>query len=110
MSQSGQQEILNAIYAVVLERRERPAADSYVASLFAKGLDKILGKLGEETVETAVAATAGDPEQVVYEMADLWFHCLVLLGHFELPPQRILDELQRRFGVSGLAEKASRTK
>ena len=77
--------------------------------LYAKGLDKILGKICEEAVETAVAAKGGDPEQVVYEMTDLWFHCLVLLGYYELPPERIFAELQRRFGISGHAEKAART-
>lgn len=110
MNELKQQEILEAIYQVVLERKSRPAEQSYVASLYAKGLDKILGKIGEEAVETAVAAKGGDPEEVVREMADLWFHCLVLLGHFELPPQQVADELRRRFGVSGLEEKASRSK
>jgi len=103
-------DILEAVYRVVCERRQADAGSSYVASLYAKGLDKILGKIGEEAVETAVAAKGGDPEQVVYEMADLWFHCLVLLGYYELPPERIFAELSRRFGTSGHAEKASRGK
>jgi len=103
-----QQEILEAVYRVICARRQADADGSYVASLYAKGLDKILGKIGEEAVETAVAAKGGDPEQVIYEMADLWFHCLVLLGYYELPPERIFAELQRRFGVSGIAEKAAR--
>jgi len=105
-----QLDILAAVYRVILERKANPAETSYVASLFAKGLDKILGKIGEEAVETAVAAKGGDADQVVYEMADLWFHCLVLLGQYELPPERVLDELRRRFGISGLEEKAGRSK
>ncbi|PLX98006.1 MAG: phosphoribosyl-ATP diphosphatase [Desulfuromonas sp.] len=103
-----QQEILEQVYQVVCERRQADAESSYVASLYAKGLDKILGKIGEEAVETAVAAKGGDPSEVVSEMADLWFHCLVLLGYYELPPEKIFAELQRRFGVSGHAEKAAR--
>jgi len=103
-----QQEILEQVYQVVCERRQADAESSYVASLYAKGLDKILGKIGEEAVETAVAAKGGDPSEVVSEMTDLWFHCLVLLGYYELPPEKIFAELQRRFGVSGHAEKAAR--
>lgn len=103
-----QQDILAAVYQVIRERKGASAENSYVASLFAKGLDKILGKIGEEAVETAVAAKGGDPDQVVYEMADLWFHCLVLLGHYDLPPEKVLAELRRRFGISGIEEKASR--
>jgi len=109
MSENSSQ-ILEAVYKVVCERRQADAGSSYVASLYAKGLDKILGKIGEEAVETAVAAKGGDPEQVIYEMTDLWFHCLVLLGYYELPPERIFAELQRRFGTSGHAEKAARGK
>ncbi|AMV73566.1 phosphoribosyl-ATP diphosphatase [Desulfuromonas carbonis] len=105
-----QQDILAAVYQVIQERKAASAESSYVASLFAKGLDKILGKIGEEAVETAVAAKGGDPDQVIYEMADLWFHCLVLLGHYDLPPEQVLDELRRRFGLSGIEEKASRNK
>lgn len=103
-----QQDILAAVYRVIQERKANPSEKSYVASLFAKGLDKILGKIGEEAVETAVAAKGGEADQVVYEMADLWFHCLVLLGHYDLPPEKVLDELRRRFGISGIEEKASR--
>jgi len=105
-----QEDILAAVYQVIQERKSASADKSYVASLYAKGLDKILGKLGEEATETAVAGKGGDADQVVYEMADLWFHCLVLLGYYELPPERIYAELRRRFGLSGLEEKASRDK
>ncbi|PLX90448.1 MAG: phosphoribosyl-ATP diphosphatase [Desulfuromonas sp.] len=103
-------DILNAIYQVVLERKRHPSQASYVASLYAKGLDKVLGKIGEEATEVAVAGKGGEQSEVISEMADLWFHCLVLLGYYELPPQEIYDELQRRFGMSGLAEKAARSK
>lgn len=104
------QDILAAVYQVIQERKSASAEQSYVASLFTKGLDKILGKIGEEAVETAVAAKGGDADQVIYEMADLWFHCLVLLGHYDLPPEKVLDELRRRFGLSGIEEKANRSK
>ncbi|WP_305042101.1 bifunctional phosphoribosyl-AMP cyclohydrolase/phosphoribosyl-ATP diphosphatase HisIE [Geoalkalibacter sp.] len=101
-------DILDAVYHVIQERRQNPSEKSYVASLYAKGLDKILGKIGEEATETAVAGKGGDPEQVVYEAADLFFHTLVLLGYYDLPPERIYAELRRRFGLSGIAEKESR--
>lgn len=102
-------DILDEVYRIVQQRRSQPADKSYVASLFAKGLDKILGKIGEEATETAVAGKGGDPEEVVSETADLFFHVLVLLGYYDLPPERVYAELRRRFGVSGLTEKASRS-
>jgi phosphoribosyl-ATP pyrophosphohydrolase len=105
-----QQDILAAVYQVILERKAASAEKSYVASLYAKGLDKILGKLGEEATETAVAGKGGNADEVVYEATDLVFHLLVLLGYYELPPERIYAELRRRFGLSGLEEKASRSK
>lgn len=100
--------------AEVLEQRKGESADSsYVASLYAKGLDKILKKVGEEAIETVMAAKEaehnGDKEHLVYEVADLWFHSLVLLAQQELHPDDVLKELERRFGLSGLEEKASRT-
>jgi len=103
-------DVLDAVYHVIQERRQNPTEKSYVASLFAKGLDKILGKIGEEATEAAVAGKGGDPEEVVYEVADLFFHTLVLLGYYDLPPERIYAELRRRFGMSGIAEKESRLK
>jgi phosphoribosyl-AMP cyclohydrolase / phosphoribosyl-ATP pyrophosphohydrolase len=106
----GRQDILDAVYHVIQERRQNPTEKSYVASLFAKGLDKILGKIGEEATETAVAGKGGDAEEVVYEVADLFFHTLVLLGWYDLPPERIYAELRRRFGLSGIEEKAARSK
>lgn len=103
-----QGDILEQVYQVVLQRRDNSSQQSYVASLFAKGLDKILGKIGEEATETAVAGKGGNLEDVVYETADLFFHVLVLLGYYELPPERIYQELRRRFGLSGIEEKSSR--
>ena len=95
--------------AEVLEQRKSAAADSsYVASLYDKGLDAILKKIGEEATETVMAAKDGEKEKLVYETADLWFHTLVLLAHEGLGPDDVLQELARRFGVSGLDEKASR--
>jgi phosphoribosyl-ATP pyrophosphohydrolase/phosphoribosyl-AMP cyclohydrolase len=101
-------DILDQVYQVVLQRRDNPSQKSYVASLFAKGLDKILGKIGEEATETAVAGKGGNTDDVVYETADLFFHVLVLLGYYDIPPERIYHELRRRFGLSGIEEKASR--
>jgi phosphoribosyl-ATP pyrophosphohydrolase len=93
----------------VLEQRKSAAPDSsYVASLYAKGLDTILKKVGEEAAETIIAAKNGDKEQILYETADLWFHTLVMVAYHDLDPQDILAELERRFGTSGIAEKAAR--
>ena len=95
--------------ADVLEARKGATPDSsYVASLYDKGLDAILKKIGEEATETVMAAKDGDADKIVYEIADLWFHTLVLLAQQGLNPQQVLDELSRRFGLSGLEEKASR--
>ncbi len=96
--------------AEVLEQRKGADPDSsYVAGLYAKGLDKVLKKIGEEATETVMAAKDGDADRIVYEVADLWFHSLVLLAHQGLGPEAVLAELDRRFGLSGLEEKASRT-
>jgi len=81
---------------------------SYVASLYNKGLDAILKKVGEEATETVMAAKDGDAQKIVYEVADLWFHTMVLLAQQGLEPQQVIDELARRMGVSGIEEKASR--
>ncbi len=95
----------------VLEARKTADPDSsYVAKLYSKGLDAILKKIGEEATETVMAAKDGDNSKIVYETADLWFHTLVLLAHQGLKPQDVLDELNRRFGLSGLEEKAQRDK
>lgn len=87
-------------------------AESYVARLFQKGDDAILKKIGEEATETVMAAkdarVDGDASKVLYECADLWFHCLIMLAQFDLTPQQVLDELARREGISGIEEKAGR--
>jgi len=95
--------------AEVIEARKTAAADeSYVAGLFDKGMNTILKKIGEEAAETIVAAKEDDDTQLVYETADLWFHTLVMLSARGLGPDDVLAELERRFGLSGLAEKAAR--
>jgi phosphoribosyl-ATP pyrophosphohydrolase/phosphoribosyl-AMP cyclohydrolase len=109
MTEAKPDDILEAVYRVILERKANPAEKSYVASLFAKGLDKILSKIGEEATETAVAGKGGNPDEVVYETADLFFHTLILLGYYDIPPERVYAELRRRFGMSGIEEKESRT-
>ncbi len=99
---------LNRLAEVLEARKGADPASSYVASLYAKGLDAILKKVGEEATETVIAAKDGEPDQIIHETADLWFHSLVMLAQQGLHPQQVLDELERRFGLSGLEEKASR--
>jgi phosphoribosyl-ATP pyrophosphohydrolase len=101
--------VLEQLDAILQQRKTESADSSYVASLYAKGLDKILKKVGEESIETIMAAKEGDNEHLVYEVADLWFHTLVLLAHQNLSSSQVLTELERRFGLSGLEEKAQRT-
>ena len=102
-------EVLRELAATLEARKQADPDSSYVARLYAKGLDAILKKVGEEAAETLLAAKNGDPEHLVRETADLWFHTLVMLAHLELGPDAVLDELHRRFGISGLVEKATRT-
>ncbi|MCK5394641.1 MAG: phosphoribosyl-ATP diphosphatase [Gammaproteobacteria bacterium] len=93
----------------ILEQRKGAAPDSsYVASLYDKGLDAILKKVGEEATETVMAAKDGDKDKLVYEVADLWFHTMILLADQNLSADDVLAELARRFGVSGHDEKAAR--
>ena len=99
---------LEKLAAVLEQRKQADPETSYVASLYSKGLDAILKKVGEEATETVIAAKGGDTEQLVYETADLWFHTLILLAHQGVGPEKVLTELERRFGLSGLEEKASR--
>jgi len=101
-------DILQQLAAVLEDRKGADPDSSYVSSLYAKGLDAILKKIGEEATETVMAAKDGASEKIVYEVADLWFHTLVLLAHAGLGPDAVLAELQRRFGLSGLEEKAQR--
>ncbi len=102
--------ILQQLTQVLEERKNADPDSSYVAKLYDKGLDGILKKIGEEATETVMAAKDGDPDKIVYETADLWFHCMILLVNQGLSPDDVLNELARRFGLSGLEEKASRIK
>lgn len=103
-------DILLELARVLEERKNANPDDSYVARLYDKGLDTILKKIGEEATETVMAAKDGNKAQIVYETADLWFHTLVLLAQQGLGPNDVLSELARRFGISGIEEKASRNK
>ena len=103
-------DILIELARVLEERKKANPEDSYVAKLYDKGLDGILKKIGEEATETVMAAKEGDKVQIVYEVADLWFHTLVLLAQQGLGPDEVLVELGRRFGISGIEEKANRNK
>lgn len=103
---------LARLAAIIEERRGASPETSYVAKLQHAGLNKILEKVGEEAVETLLAArdveAGADRAKLVYETADLWFHCLVMLDRLGCGPGDVLTELERRFGLSGLEEKASR--
>jgi phosphoribosyl-ATP pyrophosphohydrolase len=101
-------DILNKLTVVLEARKAADPESSYVAGLYAKGLDAILKKIGEEATETVIAAKDGNAEQIVYETADLWFHTLVMLVDQGLHPDQVLEELARRFGTSGIEEKAQR--
>ncbi|MBJ6724865.1 phosphoribosyl-ATP diphosphatase [Geomesophilobacter sediminis] len=104
----GGAEIISAVYRVIQERKAQPTESSYTAKLFEKGIDKILKKVGEEATEVVIAGKGGKREEIVYETADLIFHNLVLLGFYDIDPEEVYAELRRRFGMSGLEEKASR--
>ena len=103
-------DVLEKLAGVIESRKTQSADSSYVASLFDKGMDSILKKVGEEAAETIVAAKNDDDAQLVHETADLWFHTLVMLAARGLGPAEVLAELERRFGVSGHDEKAGRDK
>ena len=111
-TQSMSTDILAELDKILAERKNATAESSYVASLYHKGLNKILEKVGEEATETIIAAkdvgSSGNTNDLIYETADLWFHTLVMLGHFNIPSQAIIDELARRLHISGHAEKAAR--
>jgi phosphoribosyl-ATP pyrophosphohydrolase len=102
-------DILQRLADVLESRKQAEPGSSYVAGLYHKGLDSMLKKIGEEATELVMASKDRDPAAIVYETADLWFHSMIVLAHFNLHPQQILDELARRFNLSGLEEKASRT-
>jgi phosphoribosyl-ATP pyrophosphohydrolase len=107
---SADSDILERLAEVLEQRRRADPATSYVAKLYQQGLDEILKKVVEETTEVVVAARSGEREQIVHEVADLWFHTLVLLKQQGLGHEAVLAELARRFGVSGIDEKAARRK
>ena len=106
MSTLGQ--ALDQLAATVAERAQAPAAESYTASLIQAGPAKCAKKLGEEAVEAALAGVLGDKAHLAAEAADVLFHLLALLATCEVPLEAVAAELQRRRGVSGHAEKASR--
>lgn len=88
--------ILHELYGVIMDRKENPKEGSYTNYLFTKGQDKILKKVGEESAETIIASKNNSKEEILYEMADLWYHCLVLLGYHNIGPSELLAELQKR--------------
>ena len=100
--------ILCHLADVIEARKDADPSASYVAKLLHDGEDKILKKVAEESAEVLMASKDGDKPHLVREVADLWFHCLVLLAHHGMRPEAVLDELQRREGISGIHEKASR--
>ena len=106
-------EVLTQLGNILEERKQASSDTSYVASLHEKGLNKILEKVGEEAIEVVLAAKdaqrSGINNDLIYETADLWFHTLVMLSHLGQKPEDVINELARRFDLSGLAEKASRT-
>ena len=114
-AQSEQVEVLNYLGKMMAERKAANPDSSYIAKLYHKGLNKILEKIAEESIETVIAAkdfkteaNAENKNDLIYEVADLWFHTIVMLGYFDLDVQLVLNELARRQGLSGLVEKANR--
>jgi phosphoribosyl-ATP pyrophosphohydrolase len=103
-------DVLRRLAAIIEQRKTANPAASYVSSLYARGLHALLKKIGEESTELVIAANSGEKDAIIHETADLWFHTMVLLAHSGLGPDDILAELERRFGKSGLEEKAGRTK
>ena len=102
-------EILSDLYQVIQSRRLHPVEGSYTNYLFDKGQDKILKKLGEETAETIIASKNNIREDVLYEMGDLWYHCLVLLAYHNMTPEDLLEELKRRHNGGGYHKFAGKT-
>ena len=114
-AKSEQVDVLSYLGKMMAERKKADPDSSYVAKLYHKGLNKILEKVGEESVETIISAKDFDAKanednknDVIYEVADLWFHTIVMLGYFDLDVQLVLNELARRQGLSGLVEKSNR--
>ena len=107
---SDERDILRRLEAAIAARRAADPKSSYVAALNAKGLDAILKKVGEEATEAVIASKSGQREQIVHEVADIWFHTLVLLGWHGIALDDVLAELARREGRSGIEERHSRPK
>ena len=103
-----ERKVIDEVYKIITERKETMPEDSYVASLFKEGLDKILKKISEEVAEVILAAKDEKKSHIIYEVTDLVFHLLVCLAYFDIPPSTIRDELKRRFKISGIFEKESR--
>ena len=103
------QDILKKLTETIEARKLASSESSYVAKLFSKGEGAILKKIGEEATEVILASKEGDKSHIVYETADLWFHCMVMLAHHGLSANDVLAELARREGLSGILEKNSRT-
>ncbi len=102
-------DVLARLSELLEQRKSADPESSYVAKLYAKGMDSILKKVGEEATETVIAAKNGHKQDIIYETADLWFHTLIMLAKADLKLQDVLDELARREGLSGIAEKESRS-
>ena len=106
--------IIDELTEILEQRKTASIKESYVANLHAQGINKILEKVGEEAIETIIAAKDHDKaidqsrEAVIHETADLWFHTMVMLSHLDLEPRKVLEELEKRFNISGLEEKAAR--
>ena len=105
---STENDILAELYTVVRSRCSTPSASSYVTALLQAGPDALHAKIAEEASELAGASASKDRTSIIHEAADLWFHCMVLLGHHGIHPREIYEELRQRRGISGLAEKAGR--
>ena len=101
-------EYLESLLSLIKSKKNDDPKISYTALLHQKGLSEILNKISEEAEETIIAAQSEGNDDLVHEIADLWFHTMVMLSHLDLTPQQVLDELKERFKISGLAEKASR--
>ena len=97
--------VIDKIYEIILDRKRNLRESSYVSSLFKSGRDKILKKIGEEASEVVIGSKNDKKEEIIYEIADLWFHTLVLLGYHDISPEDIYKELQKRFGKSGIKDK-----
>lgn len=108
MSSKQSGELLNELFQVLQERKTAEPEKSYVASLYAGGVEKIAKKIGEEATEVVIAGLKGEDQEIISEISDLWFHCLVLMAHRDIEPAQVLLELSNRFGRSGIEEKASR--